>query len=167
MINKGLFSSDRDDWETPQDLFDALDLIFSFDLDPCASHDNHKTPQYFTIEADGLSRDWHGRVFMNPPYGRGISDWIEKAYEESTKYWNDFVVGLIPSLTDTRYWHDYVMKARYIWFIKGRIHFSGAQSAPFPSAIVIWMGGYPFDEIDRGYPEIMTYDLKTKEVCSK
>ena len=76
---------------------------------------------------------------MNPPYGREVGVWIEKAYKESLK--GAIVVCLIPSRTDTKYWHDYCMKANEIRFIKGRLKFGDSKnSAPFPSAIVIFNG---------------------------
>jgi hypothetical protein len=73
---------------------------------------------------------------MNPPYGRGISVWMEKAYNESRQ--GALVVCLIPSRTDTLWWHNYAMKGE-IRFIKGRIKFGGHENpAPFPSAVVIF-----------------------------
>lgn len=79
MINKGMFSSKTDQWETPQDFFEELDREFHFDLDPCADETNHKTPEYFTKEQDGLLQDWSGRrVFCNPPYGRAIAEELER-----------------------------------------------------------------------------------------
>lgn len=77
---------------------------------------------------------------MNPPYGRVIGDWVRKAYEESREI-ETLVVALIPSRTDTKYWHDYVMKAKEIRFVKGRLKFGdGRNSAPFPSAVVVFDG---------------------------
>ena len=76
-------------------------------------------------------------MFMNPPYGRVIGDWIKKAYKESLN--GATVVCLIPSRTDTKYWHEYVMKAEEIRFVKGRLKFGdSSNSAPFPSAVVIF-----------------------------
>lgn len=154
-INPGMMSSQKNDWETPADLYNALDRLFSFDLDPCASHDNFKTPRYFTEEDDGLSQKWTGRVFMNPPYGRVIGDWIAKAYNSAKGGDAELVVCLIPSRTDTKYWHEYVMKADLIYFIKGRVHFSGLDPAPFPSAIVIY-----WSKANSILPLIDTWDLK-------
>ena len=77
-------------------------------------------------------------MFVNPPYGRGIGQWVKKAYEEGCKE-NTTVVMLIPSRTDTKYWHDYVMKADEIRFVRGRIKFGDeTNSAPFPSAVVVF-----------------------------
>ena len=83
--------------------------------------------------------DWDGQtVFMNPPYGREIKDWLRKAYSESLKP-GTRVVCLIPARTDTKYWHEYCMKAKEIHFVKGRLKFGGsANSAPFPSAVVVF-----------------------------
>jgi len=135
-----LFSSKSTEWGTPQHFFDKLEDIFGkFTLDPCSNDSNYKVKMRFTERDDGLSKDWAGNmVFMNPPYGRAIKEWIKKAYEEGQK--NDTtVVALIPARTDTRYWHDYVMKADAIYFVKGRLKFgNGEGSAPFPSAVVVF-----------------------------
>jgi site-specific DNA-methyltransferase (adenine-specific) len=58
MINNALFTSNSDEWATPQDTFDQLNCEFHFDLDPCATADNHKTDLYFTAEQDGLNQNW-------------------------------------------------------------------------------------------------------------
>ena len=140
MINKGLFSSNKDDWETPQELFDKLNAEFHFTLDPCANDENHKCSKYFTKEDDGLIQSWRGHtVFMNPPYGREIGKWVKKAFEEGYKAYTT-VVGLLPARTDTRWFHDYIYsKGAEIRFIKGRIKFSdNKNSAPFPSMVVIF-----------------------------
>lgn len=135
-LNKSLFSSNTEEWETPQNLFDALNNEFHFTLDVCATNENHKCSDYFTKEIDGISKEWIGVCWMNPPYGKTIKYWIKKAYDESLK--GSTVVCLIPARTDTAYWHDYVMKGE-VRFIRGRLKFSGSKnSAPFPSAIVIF-----------------------------
>lgn len=133
------FSSESNDWATPQDFYDKLNSIFDFTLDPCASHANHKTDKYFTEEDDGLSQSWDNeRVFMNPPYGREIGKWVKKASEQK----GGLVVCLVPARTDIRWWHDYVVGGgATIKYLKGRLKFGGqANSAPFPSAIVIFLG---------------------------
>lgn len=80
MNNDVLFSSKTDNWETPPEVFKYLDNEFKFTLDPCASNENHKCDKYFTKEENGLLQDWGGqRVYCNPPYGRTVGDWVEKA----------------------------------------------------------------------------------------
>jgi len=137
------FSSKSDKWETPKWLFNLLDDKYSFNLDPCASHETAKCKNYFTPQEDGLNKDWimnngrMARVFMNPPYGREIAKWIKKAWEESQKN-GALVICLIPARTDTSYWHDYIFPfADTILFIRGRLKFGGHKNpAPFPSAVV-------------------------------
>ncbi len=135
------YSSKTNEWSTPQAFFDELNKEFNFTLDPCATSENAKCTKYFTVEDDGLKQDWSKDVvFMNPPYGREIKYWVQKAYEESLK--GATVVCLIPARTDTTYWHDYIFgKADDIRFIKGRLKFGGSKNpAPFPSAIIIYKG---------------------------
>lgn len=135
------YSSKSNEWATLQNLFDELNDEFNFTLDPCATDENAKCSKYFTIEDDGLSKDWSNEVvFMNPPYGREIKKWIKKAYEESLN--GATVVCLIPARTDTTYWHDFIFDKAYdIRFLRGRLKFGNSKnSAPFPSAIVVYQG---------------------------
>jgi phage N-6-adenine-methyltransferase len=138
-MNQGMYSSASDEWETPQEFFDALDEIFHFTLDVCATPENAKCPRYFTKAEDGLAQPWEGICWMNPPYGREIGAWIKKAYE-SGKDGRAVVVCLLPSRTDTAWWHEYVLPhAVNVQFIRGRLKFSGKKnSAPFPSALVVF-----------------------------
>ena len=137
MITEAMFSSKTDDWATPQDLFDQWDAVYGFELDVCADSHNAKCKDYFTKEQDGLKQDWGSkRCWMNPPYGREIGKWMQKAYEESQK--GATVVCLVPSRTDTAWWHDYAMEGS-ITFLRGRLKFGeSTNSAPFPSAIVVF-----------------------------
>ena len=135
-----VFSKGTDEWETPRDLFDALDAEFHFTLDACATTENHKCGRYYTPEDNGLSKDWSGEcVWVNPPYSK-IGAWVEKCYREGTKD-NTIVVALIPSRTDTKYFHKFILHRCEIRFIRGRLKFNNAQNpAPFPSMIVIFRG---------------------------
>ena len=137
-----MFSSKTGNWATPQDFFDKLDWRFGpFDLDPCADCVNTKCSNFFTEPENGLSKSWEGfTCFVNPPYGRGIDEWIKKGYNESRRE-NTKVVMLIPARTDTKYWHQYVMRADEVYFVKGRLKFGDSEnSAPFPSAVVVFDG---------------------------
>ena len=136
-MNRGMFTSNTGEWETPQYFFDSLVEEFGeFDLDPCATHENAKCPKYFTKEDNGLLQPWVGRVFMNPPYGREIGKWVAKAYRESRK--EAFVVCLLPARTDTTWFHEFCLKGS-IRFLRGRLKFGNSKnSAPFPSMLVIF-----------------------------
>ena len=124
------------EYETPQALFDGLNVEFRFGLDVCATAENAKCAKHFTKDDDGLAQSWTGTCWMNPPYGREIARWMRKAFEESQK--GATVVCLVPARTDAGWWHDYAMRGE-IRFIRGRLRFSGANvNAPFPSAIVVF-----------------------------
>lgn len=139
MNTKGVFSSQTDEWATPQWLFDELDAEFHFDLDPCATNENHKCAKYYTKADDGLTKNWGGwSVFCNPPYGRQIGKWVRKAYEEAKKP-QTTVVLLVPARTDTKWFHDYIYGKAEIRFIRGRVRFGDSKNcAPFPSMVVVW-----------------------------
>ena len=133
-----MFSSKSDEWETPIDVFNRLNEEFDFDLDPCADENNHKCDRYFTKKQNGLIQNWDGRVFCNPPYGRKIALWVQKASEESKKC-NTIVVMLLPARTDTKWFHEYIYNKAEIRFIKGRLKFNNSNNpAPFPSMIVVF-----------------------------
>jgi site-specific DNA-methyltransferase (adenine-specific) len=133
-----MFSSETDLWATPQAFYDGLNAEFGFTLDPCSNGENAKCDRFFTKEDDGLAQDWAPHnVYMNPPYGREIGDWMRKAYEESRK--GATVVCLVPARTDTRWFHDYVYGKAELRFVKGRLKFGDAvNSAPFPSMVVVY-----------------------------
>lgn len=118
-------TSDRGDWETPRDLFNRLDRFWHFDLDPASTDANAMTPEHFTPEQDGLAQSWHGRrVWLNPPYGRGIESWMRKAYEE-TRDGETLVIALVPARTDTAWYHDWIQgKAAEVKFIRGRLKYT-------------------------------------------
>lgn len=152
MNKKLMFSTGKDDWETPQAFYDKLNEEFHFTLDPCSSEENHKCEKYYTTREDGLSKDWGGeRVFCNPPYSKtGNQDaWVKKAYEESQKP-GTTVVMLIPARTDTKRFHKLIWKkAKEIRFLEGRLCFEvhgkpvmdakgKPMRAPFPSMVVVF-----------------------------
>ena len=126
-VNRGLFTSSRDNWRTPKAFYEALDAEFHFDFDPCP----------YPASLDGLVMRWGQRNFVNPPYGRQVGQWVKRAYEVSQE--GALVVLLLASRTDTRWWHDYVMLADEIRFIKGRLYFDDKGGpAPFPSVVVVF-----------------------------
>ena len=139
MITTGLFTSNTDLWATPQYFFDKLNQRFNFDLDVCALPENAKCDKYFTPEIDGLKQDWNGTCFMNPPYGREIGKWVEKAYNEAQR--GNVIVALLPARTDTKWFHDHIYMMYGVEFelLKGRLKFGNSKnSAPFPSMVVVF-----------------------------
>ena len=136
-MNDVMFSSKTDLWETPQELFDELNREFGFQTDVCDLPENAKCEAFYTPEQDGLSREWTGVCWCNPPYGRQVGKWVKKAAESEAT-----VVMLLPSRTDTKWFHDYILPNEEIRFIKGRLKFGGSKnSAPFPSMICVFRKG--------------------------
>jgi phage N-6-adenine-methyltransferase len=149
-----LMSSATDEWETPQDLFQALDLEFGFGLDVAAVKENAKCAAYFGPDhvlqghRDALSGVWpRGAVcWMNPHYSRGLqAKFIRKAAQERMRY--VLTVALLPARTDTKVFHEAIYDAQKwrprpgieIRLLPGRLKFGGAvNSAPFPSMLVIF-----------------------------
>ncbi|QAS00233.1 adenine methyltransferase [Lactiplantibacillus plantarum] len=146
MISKALFTSNKEDWETPQDFYDRLNAKYHFEWDLAASDDNAKCGHYFTRDDNSLEQDWEGlsgNLFLNPPYGRELKLWVKKAATTGLKDKQKLVM-LIPSRTDTSYWHDYIFNHAEIKFLRDRLKFEvdgiSGDSAPFPSAVVIYTG---------------------------
>jgi site-specific DNA-methyltransferase (adenine-specific) len=145
MMTPGLYSSNKSDWSTPKWLFDEIDAVFHFTLDVAADMFNCKCNKWFGPNENGLKQDWSNEVcWMNPPYGREIGKWVEKARTESIR--GATVVCLLPARTDTKWFHNSIVSwANYIGFIKGRISFGSYDGdgykespAPFPSMLVVF-----------------------------
>jgi len=149
-----LFSSAKDDWQTPPGLLAELNREFGFTLDGAANEHNHRLERWYGPGSpDGenaLSKSWDGEiVWVNPPYSRGLqAKFIAKAAQEVE--WNICtVVMLIPARTDTKAFHAHIWDASThgprpgieVRFLAGRIKFVGAKhGAPFPSMIVVFRG---------------------------
>lgn len=118
------------DEKTPSAFYDRLNNEFDFDFDPCP----------LNSKIDGLSIDWGKRVYVNPPYGKYIPIWLNKAINEIKKGNSELIVFLIPSYTDVKWFHEIVLPLSYeIRFIKGRLKFGDHNNtAPFASMVVIF-----------------------------
>lgn len=136
MLNEGLLSSIKQDWETPQTDFNTWNSSYDFTLDPCCTLDNCKCPDgmYYDLGQDGLTEPWTGRVFMNPPY-LDAKLWVPKAHAEAQRAAVEFVVGLLPARTDTVLFHKYIWDrdncqcrpGAAVDFLPGRLKFGSDQ----------------------------------------
>ena len=133
-IPRALLTSSKQDWETPQELFDELNKEFGFTVDVCANDKNHKCKKYYTELSDGLWYSWENEVvWCNPPYNNA-TEWIKKAVNT----YHCLTIMLIPARTDTRWFHEYIYNKYEIRFIKGRLKFGNSlNNAPLPSMIII------------------------------
>jgi phage N-6-adenine-methyltransferase len=164
-MNRSVLSSKRMDYGTPDDVFDWLNRQFSFTIDLAAVASNAKYPRFFSPKDNSLAQSWEGETgFLNPEYGRGIGQWLDKTRDEAMLN-RALVVLLIPARVDTDWWKTFVMstdgaagrllRSEYrpdnqvlwlrwaglitgVYFHDQRIPFDGMENgAPFPSAIVI------------------------------
>jgi len=133
------FSHDRrtsatsDEWYTPPTVFDALGL--TFDLDPAAPSGGVPwvpAARHFTKEEDGLAQPWDGRVWLNPPYGRGTEQWLRRLVDG---------LALVFARTDTAWFQRIAPKATALCFVGGRLRFhrpdgTAGDTAPAPSLLV-------------------------------
>jgi phage N-6-adenine-methyltransferase len=132
------FRSGSPEWSTPQAFFDAVNARHDFTLDACATPDNAKCPVYHTREQDGLAQPWRGRVWCNPPYGREVGKWLEKAWRSVQSGEAEVVVCLVFARTDTTWWHEWAVRANEVEFLRGRLNFGAGNNAPFPSALLVF-----------------------------
>jgi hypothetical protein len=138
-IARALVTSDSPEWYTPHDLTaDIATFLGEIDLDPCAEPERSVPAKRHIVGLegqDGLAEPWAGRVFVNPPYGRGIKRWVEKALGDP-----DITecVLLVPARTDTSWFQPCF--AHTVCFIRGRLRFRTPDgrydNAPFPNALV-------------------------------
>lgn len=152
-LSTALLSSDRMDWQTPDDLLELVNMVGGIAFDPCTTPDNPTKAKLFIcpsteeslvaggghgVGGDGLAANWHvdGLVYINPPYGRQLPKWVAKARLEAAG--GAEIIALVPARTDTRWWQKHIAHgADAICFWAGRLKFRGAEnSAPFPSALV-------------------------------
>lgn len=136
--NEVHFSSDSSEWYTPPEIVERAQAVLGdIDLDPCCNPGTPTIPakEVFREEDNGLAQLWHGKVYMNPPYGREIGDWVKKLCTDYAMGITKEAIALIPARVDTdwfKYFRDFP-----ICFISHRLKFSDSEnSAPFPSAVV-------------------------------
>lgn len=138
----GKFESKKQEWVTPQDLFDKVNEEFHFTFDLAADETNAKCKKFFSEQDDALSKNWEdlGNCWLNPPYGNKkykLENWIKKAYCEAIR--DTTVVMLIPARTNTRWWHFWCMRAKEIKLLCGRPKFVGCKHGlPWPLALVVF-----------------------------
>ncbi len=142
--------------ETPPDLFEQLDAEFEFNLDVCATRQNAKCSQFYSLEGyhdlvefqpgiDGLRGTWRGaRAWCNPPFSN-IRPWVEKAHISEA----ELVVMLVPATrTEQPWWQDLIEPYRdsgqglSVRFLRRRPRFlkDGVQmgSPKFGCCLLIW-----------------------------
>jgi phage N-6-adenine-methyltransferase len=149
MLNRGLMSSDRPDWNTPLEVLTPIRLFGRIALDPCSNENSIVgAAREYRLDRgeDGLVLPWtgHSLVYVNPPYGREIGAWVDKAAVSGASSGADIIM-LVPARTDASWFHRAARTAQALCLWRGRLRFLGApSSAPFPSALIYWGSGAPW-----------------------
>jgi len=158
--------SSSTEWSTPEAFFKRLDDEFVFTLDLCATEDNALCGAFVDKEEDCLSVEWDWvaqdpkryTAWMNPPWGRGVGKFVQRAYEQSKRH-GLRVVCLLPANTDTKWWRDWVWRASEVRFVTGRLHFvcSDGRTGPCPTGACVVV----FDPEDSGPPKCLLMERGT------
>ena len=137
--------AEKDLWQTPKDLFDAINEEFRFDLDLCASDDNTLCENWYTKEHSVLNTELNcfEAGFINPPYSQ-TSLFLERAAQQANKH-NLTIVALVNANTDTQWFGEAVKSANEVRLLTGRVGFvkpngEKANGNPKGQCLIIWRG---------------------------
>lgn len=143
-----MYNSGCEEWYTPPEIAEAArDVMGEIDLDP-ASCDLANTviraKKYYTLQDDGLKLKWYGRVWLNPPYSRGVVDkFISKAISDYLSGNISECIVLVNNATDARWFQGLAKAASAMCFLAGRCRFWGPsvqRSKPLQGQAVAYLG---------------------------
>jgi len=175
MKNITAFLSEDSEWGTPQVLFDKLNALFNFEMDLCATENNHKMKPFISPEQDSFTVEWDFKSsYLNPPYGEpenkcgrrckkkkcekrgfhadryipGVIDWVNRAQHMTVKYEGTRIVSLLPARTETKWFQTIWDHACFVLFFKGRLSFEPSTGEKAISA--------PYPSVLVGFGEDIT-----------
>ena len=109
-----------DEWYTPAYIFEALGTRFDLDV-ACPPEGPRYVPavRWFTKDQDGLSEDWSGLVWMNPPFGHQSTkrQWLKKFFEHGNG------IALLPDRTSAPWWQEFAPLADAVLFVSPKVKF--------------------------------------------
>ena len=134
---KAKMTSDSQEYETPDEIFIPLTKEFHFQLDGCASPENHKCHDYYSKLDDCFTKHWDRTTWVNPEFYT-VRKFVKKGFEDSRDF-NSTIVMLVLVKSNTNWWRDYVMKSKEVRFINQKVQFKNtAQGLRFPACIVVF-----------------------------
>lgn len=118
------FNSENDEWYTPEKYIEAARAVMGgIDIDPAScelANETVKAETYYDKETDGLSQEWYGRVWLNPPYSSAlIPAFADKLITSDIEQ----AIALVNNATDTAWFRKMVERAAAIVFTTGRVRF--------------------------------------------
>jgi len=148
---RGTQGTGENEWYTPERyILAARDVLGGIDLDPATSEIANETVgagRIFTIDDDGLSQEWDGHVWMNPPYAQPfIAQFCAKLRDEYEAGRVTEAICLTHNYTDTEWFHNLQAAASAICFTRGRVKFEspgGGVAAPTQGQAFFYLGDYP------------------------
>lgn len=151
-VNKIKMDSKSQEHETPDEVFDPLNDEFAFELDACASLENHKVGRFFSKQDDMFKQKIDVTTWVNPEF-KTARKFVKFLFNESVAN-NSTIVMLLMVKANTNWWRDYVMKAKEVRFINQKVTFKGTtQGLRFPLCIVVFgphEGDTKFSVVDVG-----------------
>lgn len=144
------YEAGDDEHDTPPSFFEPIArVVGGFDLDPSASSTSNLAERNVTKDEDGLSIDWYGDVWLNPPYSQ-VGMWMEYAKRQHRLGNTDSIVALVYARTGTQWYHNHAADADLMVFVEGRLTFGGGEhSAPAPSMVLVWGDAADNDDLRR------------------
>lgn len=128
-------NSGNNEWYTPPEYLDAARaMLEEIDLDPAScelANQNVRAAQFYSQEDDGLSLDWAGRVWMNPPYSSDlVGRFIDKLLDQYRQGNVTEAIVLVNNATETGWFQALAAQSAAICFPKGRIKYLDATGTP-------------------------------------
>jgi phage N-6-adenine-methyltransferase len=145
--NRTSFTADNE-WFTPPEFIElARNVMGEIDLDPASHRAAQKlvhAKRFFTLGDDGLTKEWTGRVWLNPPYAQpAIGHFVDKLVSSVSSNKVEAAVLLTHNYTDTSWFHKAAMAAKCICFTRGRIRFlalDGGIASPTQGQAFFYFG---------------------------
>ena len=150
-------TSTKDDYETPDEVYDPLNDEFHFTIDVCADEDNHKCEAYYSIEEDGLFYEWSGVCWLNPPYSNTKAWLLHASKQRCTS------IALVPNSTENTWFHEIAWPTpsvlpRRISFLQDGVPQKGNTGG---SIIVIWQYRQNQLPLQLGHsPQVSVWDYR-------
>ena len=137
-------NSGENEWYTPPFIIEtAKSVMGNIDLDPASSRLANEivgAKEFYTIEDDGIKKDWHGKVWLNPPYSQPDISNFAKAVTHK-KY--DEIMILVNNATETDWFRMMADISKVICFINKRVKFidrDGNPGAPLQGQAIMYKG---------------------------
>lgn len=138
--HRALTSRKSDEWCTPPVIIAAvIGAMGGIDLDPASPYPGGPVPAlvHYTSAEDGLRQEWHGRVYLNPPFSQ-VKTWVGKLVSEYQAGHTTEAILLCSAATDTQWWQAI---RGYTWCaVQGRLKFSGAPNGTTRPSALVYLG---------------------------